>query len=853
MAYTKTNWVNNTTPLNATNMNKIEEGIAANDAALNTKASVDYVNKTHYGYSGNDLLIIPEGTTTIGENAYKDTTYKCVVIPDSVTSIGNSAFYNCSGLTSIMIPNSVTSIGGLAFYNCSDLTSITIPNNVTSISDGTFNSCTSLTSITIPNNVTSIGRGAFSGCRSLTSIMIPNSVTSIDQGALYSCPLNIIDLTAYTTQSFPTLGQYNFNAIASNCKIKVTKGRKNDLIATSGWSDYANYVVEVETVDTALITAKNYADTTLITAKDYTNKTHYGYSGNDLLIIPEGTTTIGDNAYRGKYYKCVVIPNSVTSIGKYAFDHCRFLTNITIPDSVTSIGYGAFGDCWDATSITIGNGVTSIGDYAFSSCSYPTSITIPDSVTSIGNSAFSYCTGLKSITIPNSVTSIGNSAFSYCTGLKSITIGNGVTSIGNSAFISCPLTTIDLTAYTTQSFPTLGTSNFGAIASNCQIKVVKGRKNDLIATSGWSNYASYIVEVPTVETLDTTIEAVKNGYLPLSGGTVSGAMTISGGITTQKITTDTLSVTDASGKISVTGTSLQFAATNGSVKGTITGIADYANDSANSSTVAVSQKCLVNDYIPRTGATGLGLLKSVNGFSVEDEGDGINITRNSITHLSYGDTYFEYNNGTLIVRNSIQASSLTLGASNDSTVNTLILTNNSGRESYLRSGYIELWQGDTYPVFVASSDGISINGGVFITGISDTKGTSSTIAVSQKCLSDNYVQKDPGNNSQYIHGTLYNDNFVMESPYNGSTVVDISPTSAAIFDQGVSTTQIELTGNNTTITGISNSKGTSSTIAASQKCLADNYLAKSDVTYSDTDLTAGTSPLATGSFYFVYE
>lgn len=236
----------------------------------------------------------------------------------------------------------------------------------------------------------------------------------------------------------------------------------------------------------------------------YVNKTHYGYSGNDLLIIPEGTTTIADNAYRGTNYKCVAIPNSVTSIGLQSFDHCRFLTSITIPDSVTSIGDYAFSNCWDMTSITIGNGVTSIRSYAFSSCGL-TSITIPNSVTIIGNSAFSYCQSLTSITIPNSVTIIGNSAFGYCTSLTSITIGNGVTSIGNSAFISCPLTTIDLTAYTTQSFPTLDTNNFNAITSDCQIKVVKGRKAELSAMTNWSAYASYIVEVPTVETVDAEL------------------------------------------------------------------------------------------------------------------------------------------------------------------------------------------------------------------------------------------------------------------------------------------------------------------------------------------------------------
>lgn len=225
--YEKIIWENNVTKLNADNMNHIENGIEALDTALNTKASVDYVNKTHYGYSGNDLLIIPEGTTTIGENAYRGADYKCVVIPDSVTSIGPSAFSFCMSLMSITIPDSVTSIGNNAFEHCHSLTSVTIPKGVTDISYGAFQSCFSLTSTTIPNSVTSIGENAF-----------------------YNCPLNTIDLTAYTTQSFPTLGTDNFNDIASNCQIKVVKGRKNELISTSGWSSYANYVVEVPTVET---------------------------------------------------------------------------------------------------------------------------------------------------------------------------------------------------------------------------------------------------------------------------------------------------------------------------------------------------------------------------------------------------------------------------------------------------------------------------------------------------------------------------------------------------------------------------------------------------------------------------
>jgi hypothetical protein len=97
-----------------------------------------------------------------------------------------------------------------------------------------------------------------------------------------------------------------------------------------------------------------------------------------------------------KEYK---IPNSVTSIGNYAFGECESLKNIEIPNSVTSIGYFAFCGCYSLKNIEIPNSITSIGYFAFSWCRSLKSIEIPNSVTSIGYYAFYGCGKLKSIIV----------------------------------------------------------------------------------------------------------------------------------------------------------------------------------------------------------------------------------------------------------------------------------------------------------------------------------------------------------------------------------------------------------------------------------------------------------------------
>ena len=162
-----------------------------------------------------------DGYTSIRNSAFYDCSgLTSVTIPNSVTSIGDWAFAYCTGLTSIEIPNSVTSIGDRTFFGCSGLTSVTIPNSVASIGYGVFYGCSGLTSVTIPNSVTSIGDWAFAYCSGLTSVTIPNSVTSIGDWAFSGCS----GLTSVT------IGDKTYKKqTVTNGKCKAYKAFKADM------------------------------------------------------------------------------------------------------------------------------------------------------------------------------------------------------------------------------------------------------------------------------------------------------------------------------------------------------------------------------------------------------------------------------------------------------------------------------------------------------------------------------------------------------------------------------------------------------------------------------------------------
>ena len=382
--------------------------------------SVSYIGDFAFsdcnGFTGD--LIIPNSVTKIGSSVFKGC---CgftgdLVIPNSVTEIGEQSFEGCSGFNgSLVIPNSVIKIGSRSFEGCSGMTSIEIPNSVNSIGYMAFHNTGWYVSqpdgvlvvdrccvgykgmasgtLQIPEGTRLIAAGAFFECSGFTGdLVIPNSVTSIGSDAFRDCSGFTGGLTI--SNSVSKIENYTF----ANCSGFTGKLVIPDSVTEIGHKAFYKCA---------------------------------GFTGD--LIIPDSTTTIGNRAFAGcnGFTGRLYIPHSVTSFGEMVF--CGYgLTGIDVePGNLVYDSRNACNAIIETATNTllvgcqntvIPNSVTSIGRYAFAYCYTLNSIVIPNPVISIDECAFAYCHGLTSIVIASSVANISLCAFECCFNLESIVV-----------------------------------------------------------------------------------------------------------------------------------------------------------------------------------------------------------------------------------------------------------------------------------------------------------------------------------------------------------------------------------------------------------------------------------------------
>ena len=325
------------------------------------------------------LLILLFGllSATIAAHADKvdGINYRIFISGSGDNAVADSAWVDDNmgvTLTEIVIPSSITfpytyTINGATFTRY-----LSCP--VTAIGDLAFYNCENLTNVNIPNSVTAIGFFAFKDCVNLTSIDIPNSVVTIGWAAFSGC--NITSVTI----------PYSVSRISRDAFSGC--GNVKELT----W--YAKHCVS--------------------NGNMYTENIEKVTIGNEVEYLPDSFV------HHSKITE-VTIPNSVDTIGGFAFSGCTGLTNIDIPNSVDAIGYAAFEGCTGLTSIDIPNHLRVFYGAAFSGCTGLTgSIDIPNSVIFIGEKTFEDCSGLSKITIGDSVTDIMHDSFDGCRGVKTL-------------------------------------------------------------------------------------------------------------------------------------------------------------------------------------------------------------------------------------------------------------------------------------------------------------------------------------------------------------------------------------------------------------------------------------------------
>ncbi len=301
---------------------------------------VKYLNKQ-------ESIILPEYNRSYDYKIYSYAFTYCslltdVVIPDGITYIGNWAFSYCYDLINISIPDSVSHVGGLAFLLCDkaiqvdggvsyidkwaidfddSISNPTLRKDTVGIADDSFNDCKSLVGVDMPDSLRYIGKGAFAYSNHLLNIVIPEGVKAIEKSTFEGCfsltnvviGSNVADIEAMAFSAC-----YSLVEICNKSSLDITIGSRD--FGEIGL--YAKHIISDE------------------------SESYLKYVDNFIFI------DTGSSVYLVKYIGTpidVVLPEynggQVYEICDYAFFGCTSLTSIVIPDSVTVIGNFAFDGC----------------------------------------------------------------------------------------------------------------------------------------------------------------------------------------------------------------------------------------------------------------------------------------------------------------------------------------------------------------------------------------------------------------------------------------------------------------------------------------------------------------------------
>lgn len=349
-------------------------------------------------YTVTELRFSPYGNSVTSVN----NNYTALVLPDTLTDIGGS-LSGFKNVTEITIPGSVKVFNATLQY-MKQLRTLTFEEGVEEIASGSVVSgCKNLTTIHLPSSLQKLsGTGTFSGASALTDITLPEGI-AITEGSTFSECTSLKSITL--PASITTIPSYMFAGCSALERV-TAKGT----ITAIGNSAFKS--------DTALTKIPDLSQVTSIGDRAF-----YGCSALKTVDL-HSVTTMEYGAFQG----CDALSGEIDlsnleEIPGHAFCYDPNITSVITCPTLRSIGDWAF--IWaDISTISLPETLNSIGTYAFYKASLSGTVALPDSLTQLGASAFSGCEEVNAIQIGSGLKDIPANAFAGCTNLKTITVNN---------------------------------------------------------------------------------------------------------------------------------------------------------------------------------------------------------------------------------------------------------------------------------------------------------------------------------------------------------------------------------------------------------------------------------------------
>ncbi len=289
-----------------------------------------------------------------------------------IDSKGTLVAYNGKG-GDIVIPDDIKTIGENCFFENDKIYTVKIPESVKSIKACAFRRCYELERLELPDGLEEIGESAIRGCTSLEQIVLPEGILSIP--AHFCCACDSLEKVTIKG-NVRRIGEYAF----ANCP-KLVEITLPETVKSLGAGAFSS-CKKLESIN-----------------------------------LSNTVKEMGKRVFEETALKKIRIPDGVTVINNYSFQHCTSLTEVDL-NNVEEVGSCAFEGCTELPDVEFKK-VKVVRDRAFDNCFSLTKVDTAN-IETIEDSAMNHCSGIKEVILRDSLRDLGSYAFFNCSQITSV-------------------------------------------------------------------------------------------------------------------------------------------------------------------------------------------------------------------------------------------------------------------------------------------------------------------------------------------------------------------------------------------------------------------------------------------------